>query len=134
MEKRELYGIYDTEAQLEAEMDRLRLQGYKEEDMFIVSNRDDQYTLHRGYAGSAEEMDGASWWDKFKAFLTGEDLVKDNFRRLGIDDAERELYYKEMRNGKYLLYVDSDYDIYYNGTTLATDINEDTTNHRQGGI
>ncbi|MDN4494916.1 YsnF/AvaK domain-containing protein [Ureibacillus aquaedulcis] len=125
MEKRELYGIYDTEAQLEAEMDRLRLQGYKEEDMFIVSNRDDQYTLHRGYAGTSDDMEGASWWDKFKAFMTGEDLVNDNFRRLGIDDAERDRYYNELRNGKYLLYVDSDYDTYYNGSTLDAAIDDE---------
>jgi len=124
MEKRELYGIYDTEAQLEAEMDRLRLQGYKEEDMFIVSNKDDQYTLHRGYTATSE-MEGASWWDKFKAFLTGEDIVNDNFRRLGIDDDERERYYNELRNGKYLLYVDSDYDVYYNDGALTSDINDE---------
>ncbi|MCM3389470.1 YsnF/AvaK domain-containing protein [Ureibacillus chungkukjangi] len=124
MDKRELYGIYDTEAQLDAEMDRLRLQGYKEEDMFIVSSRDDQYTLHRGYLGTSGEMEGASWWDKFKAFLTGEDLVDDNFRRLGLDDAERERYYNELRNGKYLLYVDSDYDTYYKDSTLASSVND----------
>ncbi len=125
MEKRELYGIYDTEAQLEAEMDRLRLQGNKEEDMFIVSNRDDQYTLHRGYSGTSEEMEGASWWDKFKAFLTGEDLVNDNFRRLGIDDAEKERYYNALREGKYLLYVDADYDTYYSESSLDSLVNDE---------
>lgn len=126
MEKRELYGIYDTETQLEAEMDRLRLQGYKEEDMFIVSNKNDQYTMYRGYTETSEGLEGASWWDKFKAFLTGDDLVNDNFRRLGIDDAERERYYNELRNGKYLLYVDADYDTYYD-STLNPDINDEKT-------
>jgi len=125
MEKRELYGIYDTEAQLEAEMDRLRLQGYKEEDMFIVSNRDDQYTLHRGYSSTSEERDEASWWDKFKAFLAGEDLVNDNFRRLGIDDAEKVRYYDALREGKYLLYVDADYDTYYNENSLESLVNDE---------
>ena len=40
-----LYGIYDTEVELQNEMDRLREQGYSEEDMYIVSKRNDELSM-----------------------------------------------------------------------------------------
>lgn len=122
------HGIYNTEAELQAEMDRLRLQGYRDEDMFIVSHRDNQFTLHRGNTATTEAVNEGSWWDKFKAFLSGEDIIDNNFHRIGFTDLERERYYNDLRAGKYLLYVDADYDTYYNsvyGTDALTD-NEET--------
>ncbi|RHW32428.1 DUF2382 domain-containing protein [Lysinibacillus yapensis] len=122
-----LHGIYNSEAQLQAEMDRLRLQGYRDEDMFIVSHRDNQFTLHRGSTTNGEEIKEGSWWDKFKAFMSGEDTMDDNFRRIGFTDEERERYYSDLRAGKYLLYVDSDYDTYYNGTLANALTNNEET-------
>jgi uncharacterized protein (TIGR02271 family) len=113
MEKNDnkLYGIFDTEAELQTEMDSLRLQGYRDEDMFIVSHRDDEFILHRGN-GNTEEIRGGNWWDKFKAFMSGEETLDDNFRRLGLNQIEKDRFYYDLRNGRYLLYIDGDYDTF----------------------
>jgi len=126
-----LYGIYDNEAELQAEMDRLRAQGYGEEDMYIVSNRNDQLSMYRNSKGYGTNTDGydtdhneGSWWDRFKAFMMGEDLVRDqHFTQMGISEDERNRYYDELQAGKYLLYVDRDYGTYFDEGTKNYGVN-----------
>ncbi|MEK4081927.1 DUF2382 domain-containing protein [Solibacillus sp. FSL K6-1126] len=127
-----LYGIYDNEAELQAEMDRLRAQGYGEEDMYIVSNRNDQLSMYRNSKGYSTNTDGygtdykeGSWWDRFKAFMMGEDLVRDqHFTQMGISEDERNRYYDELQAGKYLLYVDKDYGTYFDEGTKNYGLND----------
>ena len=126
-----LYGIYDNEAELQAEMDRLRAQGYGEEDMYIVSNRNDQLSMYRNSTGYSTNTDGydtdhkeGSWWDRFKAFMMGEDLVRDqHFTQMGISEEERNRYYDELQAGKYLLYVDREYGTYFDEGTKNYGLN-----------
>lgn len=119
-----LYGIYDNEAELQAEMDRLRAQGYGEEDMYIVSNRDEQLSMYRGPRAFDNEPKEGSWWDRFKAFMMGEDLVRDqHFTQMGITEDERNRYYDELQAGKYLLYVDKEYGTYFDEGTKNYGVN-----------
>ena len=105
-----LYRIYNTETELQEEMDRLRAQGYGEEDMYIITNRDQQLSIYRGMASGGNDGDGGSWWDRFKAFLMGEDLARDHyFAQMGLTAEDRNRYYDKLQQGKYLLYVDKDY-------------------------
>ncbi|MGN7478721.1 DUF2382 domain-containing protein [Solibacillus silvestris] len=109
-----LYGIYDNEMELQAEMDRLRAQGYGEEDMYIVSNRNEQLSMYRGSTSYENDTKEGSWWDRFKAFMMGEDLVRDQyFTQMGLTDEERIRYYDDLQAGKYLLYVDKNYGTYF---------------------
>ena len=109
-----LYRIYNTETELQEEMDRLRAQGYGEEDMYIVSNRDQQLSMYRGEAFDGSKVKEGSWWDRFKAFIMGEDLARDQyFTQMGLTDEERNRYYAELQAGKYLLYVDKNYGTYF---------------------
>ncbi|MFA1643809.1 DUF2382 domain-containing protein [Chryseomicrobium sp. FSL W7-1435] len=123
MENRDnkLYGIYDTETEIQAEMDRLRAEGYTEEDMYIVSNRDNQYSMYRG-SSDYNTNEESSWWDRFKASLTGEDLIRDqHFTNMGLSDEERTRYSSELEAGKYLLYVDKDYGNHFTGSVGSYD-------------
>ena len=109
-----LYGIYNNEMELQEEMDRLRAQGYGEEDMYIVSNHEHQLSMYRGVTSYTNETKEESWWDRFKAFMMGEDLVRDQyFTQMGLTDEERNRYYDELQAGKYLLYVDKHYGNYF---------------------
>ena len=109
-----LYGIYNNEMELQEEMDRLRAQGYGEEDMYIVSNRDQQLSMYRGGTTDGNDVKEGSWWDRFKAFIMGEDLARDQyFAQMGLTDEERNRYYDELQAGKYLLYVDKHYGTYF---------------------
>ena len=113
-----LYGVYNNEVELQEEMDRLRAQGYGEEDMYIVSNHNQQLSMYRGSTSYVNETNEGSWWDRFKAFMMGEDLVRDQyFTQMGLTDDERNRYYDELQAGKYLLYVDKHYGTYFDEGT-----------------
>ncbi|WP_010289045.1 DUF2382 domain-containing protein [Kurthia massiliensis] len=117
-----LHGIYDTEETLQAEMDRLRDQGYNDEDMYIVSNENDKLSMYRGSAEYKNDNNEGSWWEKFKSFMSGDDQRRDpEFDQMGISHEDRDRYYEELRTGKYLLYVDKDYGRYYEGDGHAYD-------------
>jgi len=113
-----LYGVYDNLVELQEEMDRLRAQGYSEEDMYIVSNRNQHLSMYRGSASYENDVKEESWWDRFKAFMMGEDLVRDRyFTQMGLTDEERNRYYDDLQAGKYLLYVDKNYGSYFDEGT-----------------
>ena len=113
-----LYGIYNNEMELQEEMDRLRAKGYGEEDIYIVSNHHQQLSMHRGSTSYENDTNEESWWDRFKAFMMGEDLVRDQyFSQMGLTDEERNRYYDELQAGKYLLYVDKNYGSYFDEGT-----------------
>lgn len=114
-ENNQLHGIYETEDDLKAEMNRLKDQGYADSDMYIVTYENQRLAMYRGteeYDENAHEE--ASWWDRFKAFMLGEDTARDeHFNHMGISHEDRDRYYEDLRTGKYLLYVDKDYGSYF---------------------
>ncbi len=113
-----LYGIYDNLTELQEEMDRLRAQGYSEEDMYIISNQNQHLSMYRGSASYENDVKEESWWNRFKAFIMGEDLVRDRyFSQMGLTDEERNRYYDDLQAGKYLLYVDKNYGTYFDEGT-----------------
>ena len=112
-----MYGIYTNEMELQTEMDRLRGQGYSEEDMYIVASENLELSMYRGAASYVNDDSEGSWWDRFKASLMAEDLVRDRyFRQMGFTDEERDHYYDEVLSGKYLLYVDKNFGAYFDGS------------------
>lgn len=121
-----LYGIYSTEMELQEEMDRLRTQGYTEEDMYIVSNRNEQLSMYRGSATYENGTKEESWWDRFKAFIMGEDAVRDKyFTHMDIPEKDRNRYYQELQEGKFLLYVDKNYGTYFDEGTKNYGVGQD---------
>ena len=105
-----LYRIYNTETELQEEMDRLRAQGYGEEDMYIITNRDQQLSIYRELASVGNDGDEGSWWNRFKAFLMGKDLARDHyFMQMGLTAEDRNRYYDKLQAGKYSLCVDRGY-------------------------
>lgn len=103
-----LYGIYNNELELQEEMDRLRAQGYADENMYIVSKYKEQYKMHRGSTPLDNDEKEGAW------FTLGENLVNDKyFLQMGFTDKERNRYYEELQEGNYLLYVDKEYGAHF---------------------
>ena len=120
-QENKLYGIYDTEAEIQSEMDRLRAEGFTEEDMYIVSKQDNQYSMHRGFS-DYDTTEHISWWDRFKASLMGEDIVKNqHFTNMGLTEEEQLRYASDLDAGKYLLYVDKNYGTHYDNALTSYD-------------
>ena len=57
-----MYGIYNNEMELQTEMDRLRGQGYSEEDMYIVASENLELSMYRGAASYVNDDSEGSWW------------------------------------------------------------------------
>lgn len=129
MESRDnkLYGVFNNETELQQQIDVLKAQGYSDEDMYVVANRDNEVSMVRGSNEVGSNTEGGSWWDKFKSFMLGEDSLNDGYHRMGFDDREREHYSSEVQNGKILLYVDREYGANYgsynDSTTQTSGIN-----------
>lgn len=105
--------IYDEEAKVIKRIEELKERGFRETDMYIMADDDNDVAILRGMTGVIIKEDDDSLWDRFKSFLSREDSVVDAFKRMKIDEEDRDYYYEQVQNGKILLYVDKEYIQYY---------------------
>ena len=109
MEKKgnKLIGLFDAEAQVLIQIGELRATGYEEENLYLVAKRDEQILLlleHISVHVDTEDRD--NFKGKVIAFLSGEDITKDAFNRMGLDEVETDYYFRQVENGRLLLYTD----------------------------
>jgi uncharacterized protein (TIGR02271 family) len=125
-ENKMIIGVFQSEAELIAKINELTLNGYSEDDMYVITKDHDGISMLRRRTDVEVQSASRSWNDRFKAFLTGEDPVRENFRKIGLTDVESESYYREVENGGYLLYVDQEYnDGYKDHNMTANDLTEE---------
>ena len=110
MEKKgnKLVGLFDAEAQVLIQIGELRAKGHEEENLYLVAKRDEQIPLlleHTAVHVDTEDRD--NFKGKIIAFLSGEDITKDAFNRMGLDETETDYYFQQVETGKLLLYTDS---------------------------
>lgn len=106
--------LYDEEIKVLNRIEELKELGYEETDMYIITDDEQHVSMVRGMTGVIIKEDDDSLWDRFKSFLSGEDSVVDAFNRMNLEDEDRDFYYKQVQDGKILLYVDKEYIQYYN--------------------
>lgn len=114
-DRREVENIelFDREIEVINRVNILNQQGYREKDMYIITNDENGVSILRGLTDIVIKEEDASILDRFKSFLKGEDTITDAFNRLGLDEEEKEFYKEEVSKGKYLLFVDKEYGSYY---------------------
>ncbi len=109
MADKKFVGTFPTETEVLKKIDELRTLGYKENDIYVVTNDENSLTIVRGQTNvSLQEAEG-NWWDRFVAFLSGDEPVKTAFTHMGFTNEEATRYYNEVKNGNILLYVDREY-------------------------
>lgn len=123
MENKTFIGVYYSETELITKIDNLKMQGYTEDDIYVIAKDKDDISMVRGRTGADVQTTGGSWMDRFMAFIAGEEPVRGAFRNMGLSDAEADRYYTEVENGGFLLYVDREYGSLYEEerTTAAVD-------------
>ena len=101
--------------QLEAmiRIKELKENGYKEEDMYIISGEENNISMLRGSTDVMIKEEEGSLLDRFKSFLKGQDSITEAFTRMRLSDQDKEFYHNEVKNGKIILYIDKDYGSYY---------------------
>lgn len=108
--------VFDKEVDLFFRIEELRNLGFKEEDMYIIVNDEDDVSMLRGLTDIIITEEKPSIISRFKSFLKGEDSIFDAFSRIELDETERDFFYSQIKKGKILLIVDKDY---YKGYELA---------------
>lgn len=105
--------VYDNQADVLNRIQVLKDLGYAEQDMYIIANDEEDFSMLRGFTDVIIKEDDDSLWDKFKSFLKGEDSIIDAFHRMGLGEGDREFYHDQIKEGKIVLYVNKDYGSFY---------------------
>ena len=113
MADKKYVGSFRTEQAVLDKINELKLEGYVEDDIYVVTNDKDSLSIVRGQTDvDLTSVDG-NWLDKFMAFISGDEPVRAAFLNMGFTDEEAERYYSEVKNGGILLYVDKEYGTIY---------------------
>ncbi|MGB6406102.1 MAG: DUF2382 domain-containing protein [Planococcus donghaensis] len=110
MEKKEgkLIGLFDAQAQVLIQVGQLKAAGYEEEELYLVSKHDEQIDLLITHtAVHIDTQDRDNFKGKLISFLAGDDITKDAFNRMGLDEEATDYYFQQVELGKLLLYTSS---------------------------
>lgn len=108
MEKKgnKLIGLFDVQAKVLIKVGELKAAGYEEEELYLVSKHDEQIDLLIDYTSvHVDTQDRDNFKGKVIAFLAGEDITKDAFNRMGLDEKETDYYFHQVESGRLLLYT-----------------------------
>ncbi|WP_438313040.1 general stress protein [Sporosarcina sp. FA9] len=109
MADKKVIGIYQSEHEVLDKIDELRVQGFSENDIYVVTSDTESLSMVRGRTGVDLRSAEGNWMDRFMAFLSGDEPVKAAFANMGFTEEESAHYYNEVKRGGILLYVDRDY-------------------------
>jgi len=118
MADKKFVGTFQNETEVLNKIDELKIQGYSDNDIYIVTNDADTLSIVRGETDIDLRTPEGNWLDKFIAFLSGDEPVKGAFTNMGFTEEESNRYFNEVKAGGILLYVDQEYgDLYGNSRT-----------------
>lgn len=109
MADKKFIGTYQSEHEVLDKIDELRVQGFSENDIYVVTSDTESLSMVRGRTDVDLRSSEGNWMDRFKAFLSGDEPVKAAFTNMGFTEEESASYYNEVKRGGILLYVDRDY-------------------------
>lgn len=115
MANNKFMGTFDNETEVLKKIEEMKAQGSSEDDMYVMARDKDQISMVRGRTDVDYKSSEGNWMDKFMGFLSGNESSREAFSGMGVDDAEADRYYKEVQNGKILLFVDREYGANYEG-------------------
>ena len=98
----------NTQEDVLQKIEELKKDGYLEKDMYIMAKSNDQLSLVKGKSEVETHASEGGWAERFATFLTGDEKVHQAFLNIGIDENESEHYYRDVQEGKLLLYVNKD--------------------------
>ena len=99
MADKKFVGTFQNETEVLNKIDELKIQGYSDNDIYIVTNDTDQLSIVRGETDVDLRTPGGNWMDKFMAFLSGDEPVKGAFTNMGFSEEESNRYFNEVKAG-----------------------------------
>lgn len=124
---KKVLAVVFSETDLLNKIDRLKNQGYKEQDLHIMA-KDTQH--FEGYAFEKTEVD--TFTDKFKGFISGDSGVREGVKSLNLSEEETERYTADLAKGGVIVYEDEDEKTVMDDIALhASDAVSETPNDHQ---
>lgn len=118
MANNKFMGTFDSETEVLRKIEDLKAQGISEDHMYVMAHDKEQLSMVRGRTDVDYKSTEGGWMDKFMGFLSGNEPVREAFSGMGVDDQEADRYYRDVQNGKILLFVDQEIgDTYSNNNT-----------------
>ncbi|WP_052461859.1 YsnF/AvaK domain-containing protein [Sporosarcina koreensis] len=99
-------GTFHNEEELYAKIQELKASGTPDDNIYVIAKNDDSVRMVQKRTDAEVKTTDESWVDKFMNFMTGEDHVHHLFDDLGLSEAEKERYTKDIHDGGLVLYVD----------------------------
>lgn len=116
MAEEKFMGTFDSETEVLQKIEEMKATGSKEEDMYVMARDKDQISMVRGRTEvDYTSSEGASLMDKFKSFISGDEPTRQAFKGMGLSEEKADSYYREVQNGKILLFVDKEFGASYEG-------------------
>lgn len=79
MANKKYIGSFRTEQEVIDKINELKLEGYVEEDIYVVSNDKESLSIVRGQTDVDLSTVEGNWLDKFMAFMSGDEPVRRRF-------------------------------------------------------
>ncbi|MDX5323773.1 MAG: general stress protein [Exiguobacterium sp.] len=135
MSEKQFVSMYETQQSALGKIEELRAKGYKDSDIYVVAKHEDNVSILRRQTDvHTEASHETGWFDKVRAFLSGKEDVHSGLRNMGLSEEEVNRHYRDVEDGKILIYVDEDFERRHNdGLTIdSTRFNESThgTSHQ----
>lgn len=108
MQEKTFVGLYDTEDTLIVALEELRKKGIQPEDMYIIAKREEDVEVFRQRTYDEIQSVPSNWLDRFIGFISGENHVRSMLVEVGFDEAVLRKYEAEIKQGKWLLYVEGE--------------------------
>jgi uncharacterized protein (TIGR02271 family) len=108
MANNKFMGTFETESEVLRKIEELKNQGVSEDHMYVMAHDKEQLSMVRGRTDVDYKSAEGGWMDKFMGFLSGNEPVREAFSGMGVDEQEADSYYRDVQNGKILLFVDQE--------------------------
>lgn len=101
-------GLFDTEQALLAAVEELDEKGIDPENMYVIARNEEDVDMLRRRTGEDIRSAPSNWLDRFIGYVSGENHVRSMLVEVGFDEADLRRYEAEIKQGKWLLYVDGE--------------------------
>ncbi|MFC5604235.1 general stress protein [Sporosarcina koreensis] len=108
MNQKTFVGLYDTEEALLAAIEELDHKGIDPENMYVIARKEEDVEMLRRRTSEDIQSAPSNWLDRFIGYISGENHVRSMLVEVGFDEADLRRYEAEIRQGKWLLYVDGE--------------------------
>ena len=107
MKQKEFVGTYYSIDTVFHKIVELTSQGYAESDIYAITQEQDNISMLQGKTDiDLSGGDEDNWMDRFKVFLSGEEPLFHELKKMGFSEEDAQKYTNEVKDGGINLFVD----------------------------